>query len=77
MSLPLKKPLSGFHQWADGKRFEGDYLMASAENIKYWLLIIEWNRVDNFYVVLFPKDRSCPAAEIHKVTRDANGYILK
>lgn len=69
-TLIPEKPLSGFHQWADGKPFEGGFLVTSSIGENFWLLIIEWNSSNGFYVVLFPEDKSCPAAEIHKIIND-------
>ena len=57
--------------------FEGGFLLNNAVGDNVWLLILEWNRNNGFYVVLFPEDRKGPVAEIHTVIEEADGNILK
>jgi len=76
-TLPPKLPLSNFHQWADDRRFEGGFLLENSLAIKVWLLIVEWNPKNGFYLVLFPENKSGPVAEIHQVFNEGDGELLK
>jgi len=76
-SLPPKLPLRDFHQWADGRPFESGFLLENRFGSNVWLLIVEWNPKNGFYVVLFPEDKSGPVAEIHTVLNEGDGDILK
>ena len=75
VTLKPNTPVFDFHQWADGKPFEGGFLVDSSY-CKYWLLILEWNSNKGFYVVLFPEDKSGPVAEIHKITEEDGTHII-
>jgi len=75
-SLPAV-PLSGFHQWADGRDFVGGALVANKEGLAYWLLFLLWNDNNGFYMVVFPEDKSGPIAEIHTVTEAEEEICLQ
>jgi hypothetical protein len=57
--------LSEFHQWADEKPCEGAFLFIDQLGVGIWVLLIDWREDGNFYVVIFPRSRSGPVAEIH------------
>lgn len=58
--------LSGFHTFADGRPCLGGYLVSNKAGAKYWILVIDWKRDGNYYVVLYPeKHSSAPIAELH------------
>jgi hypothetical protein len=57
-----------FHQWADAKPCEGAFLLRKANGEAMWMVLVDWKRESNFYVVLFPASRSGPIAELHKCT---------
>jgi predicted HNH restriction endonuclease len=71
------KPLSGFHRWADSKEFEGGFLIENENGFKIWLLLIEWNKKNGFYIVLFPENKKGPLVEIQEVSIDGNESHLK
>ena len=71
------KPLEGFHHWADSRDLEGAVLINNQNGQKIWMLLIEWNINNGFYVVLFPEDKSGPGAEIHKVVNDGDSQLLQ
>jgi len=73
----VPKPLSGFHQWADSKEFEGGFLIENQNGSNIWLLLIKWNEVNDFYVVLFPENKQGPVAEIHEVVSEGKESLLK
>jgi len=58
--------LKSFHSWADDKPCLGAFLFDNKNGEAYWLLLIDWRRKDNFYVVLYPESKTGPIAEIHK-----------
>jgi len=73
----IPKPLSGFHQWADSKEFEGGFLIGNQQESNVWLLLIKWNEGNEFYVVLFPENKQGPVAEIHEIISEEDGSLLK
>ena len=73
----IPKPLSGFHQWADSKEFEGGFLIENQNGSDIWLLLIKWHDEKDFYIVLFPENKQGPVAEIHKVVNEGNESLLK
>ncbi|WNO08451.1 HNH endonuclease [Teredinibacter sp. KSP-S5-2] len=70
------RPLKDFHQWVNSKDFEGGFLIENPKGINLWLLLIKWNEVNGYYVVLFPEDRAGPIAEIHDFSSNEDGDCL-
>ena len=67
----LDAPLSGFHQFADGLTGFGAFLIAN-ESVKYWLVFSRWKEeIPNYYLIVFPEDKSNPICEIHRVEGDS------
>lgn len=66
--------LTGFHQWADARACEGAFLLHAPNTAAMWMVVLDWKRSDNFYVVLFPESRMGPLAELHEWT-DGNGEL--
>jgi hypothetical protein len=54
-----------FHR-ADVKILEGGFLVKNSSGQLVWLLLIEWNELHGYYIVLFSEDRATILAEIHK-----------
>jgi len=71
------KPLSGFHQWADSKEFEGGFLIENNNGLRVWLLFIEWLENGVFYAVIYPENKSGPVAEIHKIVSDKDESLFE
>ena len=63
-TLP-KESWRKFHR-ADVKTLEGGFLVENSRGHRVWLLLIEWNKLYGYYVVLFSEDRTTILAEIHK-----------
>jgi 5-methylcytosine-specific restriction endonuclease McrA len=59
------KPLVGFHPWADYKDIIGAFLVSDSF-AAYYFLFIDWRQNDNFYIVIYQKNKSKPILEIHK-----------
>ncbi len=67
----LDAPLSGFHQFADDLAGFGAFLIAN-ESVKYWLVFSQWKEeIPDYYLVVFPEDKSNPICEIHRVEGDS------
>lgn len=67
-----------FHHWADGALTEAAYLFQRrADRKKLWVLLIEWNEANGFYVVVFPEDRRGPIVEIHRMEHNGERELLK
>jgi 5-methylcytosine-specific restriction endonuclease McrA len=64
--------LHGFHQWADGRPCEGAFLVERTDGASTWILLIDWKRSENYYVVVFEESRLGPVCELHKV-KDIDG----
>lgn len=55
-----------FHR-ADVKVLEGGFLVENSSGHQVWLLLIEWNKLHGYYIVLFSEDRTTILAEIHTI----------
>jgi hypothetical protein len=78
LKIPLPSvPLSGFHQWADGRDFVGGGLVARKDGLAYWFLFLLWNDNIGYYLVIFPEDKSGPIAEIHRVKENGAKVALQ
>ena len=69
--------LSGFHQWADSRPCEGAFLVRAPNNTSVWLVIVDWKRSSNFYVVLFPESKAGPIAELHEWIEEDEELTLR
>ena len=66
-----------FHHWADGALTEAAYLFERrADRKRFWVLLIEWNEANGFYVVLFPEDRKGPLFEMYRTERSGERELL-
>jgi hypothetical protein len=69
--------LSGFHLWANDRPCLGAFFVSGADNRKYWVLIVDWHRDENFYAVLYTEDhKKSPIAEVHKLITTGDGDEL-
>jgi HNH endonuclease len=78
-SLP-PVPLSGFHQWADGRDFVGGALVANSNGLASWLLFLLWNDTEyynEYYLIIFPEDKSRPITEIHDIRENESEVTLQ
>ncbi len=74
--LPSDRPLSDFHQWANGKEFVGGCLIRKDPNTAFWILFLLWNKNIGYYMVIFPENKTGPIAEIHKIEVTLAGETL-
>lgn len=71
------QPLSGFHTFANWRPCLGAFLIAGPSSQQLWILIIDWKRDENFYVVIYPeRHNSPPIAELHKQRSGPNSIDL-
>lgn len=68
--------LTNFQQWADGKSIIAAYHLHKLEEESYYLLLIDWHRNDNFYLVIYVGNKSTTAAEIREVKDINDQYHL-
>ncbi|MET3194989.1 hypothetical protein [Bacillus sp. OAE603] len=64
--------LMNFQQWANGKPVIAAYHLQKIEEENYYLLLIDWHRNDQFYLVIYVGNKSTTAAEIREV-KNMNG----
>ena len=70
-------PLTNFQRWANNKECLGAFnLLCKQDNGRYWFLFIEW-REGQFYLVVYPQDRSGPKLELHQIERKGGKSYLK
>jgi hypothetical protein len=62
-SLPARE----FHTWVDGKPSLSIDRVRRDDGLTCFLLIVLWRGNNNWYIVMYPEDRSQPLVEIHKV----------
>jgi hypothetical protein len=65
-----KGELQRFHQWADGKPCEGAFLVEGTDSVRTWMLLIDWQRTETYYIVVFEEARLGPVCELHRVSGD-------
>ncbi|MBX2890305.1 MAG: HNH endonuclease [Saprospiraceae bacterium] len=59
--------ISNFHDWANGKLYEGAFLIRNDYGEAYWLVLIKWNLKIGYYLVVFPEKKSGPMIEIRNL----------
>jgi hypothetical protein len=67
--------LKSFHQWANGKQTVGAFQVTNRNNETFYLLLIDWHRNDNYYLVIYLLDKSSTAAEIHYTEENLTGSL--
>lgn len=61
-----KGRIYNFQQWANEKKCEGAFLITSQFGQSYWFVLIDWYDRGDYYLIIFPENRSGPLIEIHK-----------
>jgi hypothetical protein len=59
--------IQGFHQWTNGKPLIAGYHVSIPEEKSYYLLFIDWHRNQNYYLVIYPFDKSTTLAELQTI----------
>jgi hypothetical protein len=62
--------LKNFHQWANGKQTIAAFKVTNPNKETFYLLLIDWHRNENYYLVIYLHDKSSTAAEIHHTEED-------
>lgn len=68
--------LQNFHQWTNGKPLAAGFLAGKTGEESYYLLLIDWHRNDNYYLVVYMHDKSTTVCEIQTISKDENGEFL-
>ncbi|MEH7451490.1 hypothetical protein [Gottfriedia acidiceleris] len=66
--------LQNFQQWTNGKPIVSAFHLSKVEEESYYLLLIDWHRNENFYLVIYVENKSTTAAEIREI-REQNGHF--
>ena len=71
-------PLVGFHSWANGKQCVGAFLIRQMQDsTRFWFLFIDHGENGNFYLHLYPENRSGPKLELHKIENsDGKNFLV-
>jgi hypothetical protein len=57
-----------FHQWTNGKQTLAGYEVTRPDHdTGYFLLLIDWHRNDNYYLVIYAHDKSTTIAEMRQI----------
>ena len=70
--------LRQFHQWVNGKEVLAGFDIFNIENnVRYYLLFIDWHRNSNFYLVVYMGNKSTTVCEIQNIlTEGASSEIV-
>lgn len=68
--------LHNFHQWTNQKAVIAAYQVTRIEEESYFLLLIDWHRKDNYYLVLYTHNLSTTVAELQRTAPTATGMEL-
>lgn len=66
-----------FHEWANGKPYEGAFLIRNEYGDAYWIALINWNSKIGFYLIVFPEKRNGPMIEIHTLENVEDFKVFK
>ncbi|MEH7403599.1 hypothetical protein V7148_21815 [Gottfriedia acidiceleris] len=68
--------LQNFQQWTNGKPIVSAFHLSKVEEESYYLLLIDWHRNDNFYLVIYVENKSTTAAEIREIREQDGQFSL-
>ncbi|PGS47956.1 hypothetical protein [Bacillus sp. AFS041924] len=60
--------LQNFQQWTNGKPIVSAFHLSKIEEESYYLLLIDWHRNENYYLVIYVENKSTTAAEIREIS---------
>lgn len=62
------RTLTKFHQWTNGKPIIAGYeVFRPSTETGYYLLLIDWHRNGNYYLVIYAHDKSTTFAELRQI----------
>jgi hypothetical protein len=67
--------LKSFHQWADKKHVIAGYKVTERNEDAFYVLLIDWHRNENYYLVLYTANKTTTAAEIHRTVVNEEGQL--
>ncbi|PGZ88967.1 hypothetical protein [Bacillus sp. AFS029533] len=68
--------LQNFQQWTNGKPIVSAFHLRKVEEESYYLLLIDWHRNENFYLVIYVENKSTTAAEIREIREQDGQFSL-
>ncbi len=73
----VEKFLPRFHQWTNEKKVIAGYSVTKIGFDSYYILLIDWHRNNNYYIVIYSANKSTTLAELQTVVSKENQYYLK
>jgi hypothetical protein len=67
--------LKNFHQWTDKKHVIAGYKVTELGEDAFYVLLIDWHRSENYYLVLYTANKTTTAAEIHRTVVNEAGQL--
>lgn len=67
------RPLVGFHKWADGKPHVATFLVERDDQLALYFVLVDFRENGEYYLVVYPRNRSNPHAEIWTIGKDPVG----
>jgi hypothetical protein len=67
--------LKNFHQWADKKHVIAGYKVTERNEDAFYVLLIDWHRNENYYLVLYTANKTTTAAEIQRTVVNEIGQL--
>ncbi|MFX3675222.1 MAG: hypothetical protein ACE3JQ_12375 [Paenisporosarcina sp.] len=68
--------LSNFHQWANGKPIISAFDVNKPGQDRYYFLLIDWHRNNNFYLVIYAHNKSTTIAELNHTIEEDGATLL-
>ncbi len=69
--------LKDFHQWTNGKPLAAAFYTEKLHEEGFYLLFIDWHRNDNYYLVVYPSNKSTTLCEIQTLVEHDGRLFLK
>jgi hypothetical protein len=71
----IGETLSNFHQWANKKHVIAGYKVTERNEDTFYVLLIDWHRNGNYYLVIYTANKTTTAAEIHRTVVNEEGQL--
>jgi hypothetical protein len=73
----VQDSLPGFHQWTNGKKVIAGYSVTKIGFDSYYILLIDWHRNENYYLVIYSADKSTTLAELQTVVEKDEQHSIQ
>jgi glutamate synthase domain-containing protein 1 len=71
----IGETLNNFHQWANKKPVIAGYKVTERNEDTFFVLLIDWHRNGNYYLVIYTANKTTTAAEIHRTVVNEEGQL--